>query len=318
MSRSRAPRRPLTLVAGLALLLLADGNGHAATFVVDSAADVSDAAPGDGVCATNAGSCTLRAAVQETNALAGPDRIELPAGTHVLSGAGGDLDVDDDLELEGAGAGMTTIDADGRDRALHVNGAEVTVRALAVRNGSTREPTGCGGGILSFGGTLRLADVAVTGSRGYRGGGVCNDRGVLEIERATVNGNTADGRSGGGIAVVAFQFGSAAVAILDSTITGNTSAASGGGLSVETFFTSATATIRGTTISDNTAVVFGGGVYGDSGVTAFSIDESTISDNHAQIGGGIATFLLALATSTVHDNTASLDGGGVRRRRQRA
>src|SRR5262249_39409296 len=49
-----------------------------ATFVVNSALDQDDVSPGDGVCDSNPGApvvCTLRAAVQEANALAGADII---------------------------------------------------------------------------------------------------------------------------------------------------------------------------------------------------------------------------------------------------
>lgn len=97
------------LAAGL--LLGASAVAHAATFTVDITAD---AVPGDGICATAAGACSLRAAVQEANALAGPDTIDLPAGTYVLTLAGpaedasasGD-DVHDTLTITGAGAATT-------------------------------------------------------------------------------------------------------------------------------------------------------------------------------------------------------------------
>ena len=46
-------------------------------FVVDAAVDVVDAVPGDGACATAAGLCTLRAAVQEANASPGAHTIVL-------------------------------------------------------------------------------------------------------------------------------------------------------------------------------------------------------------------------------------------------
>ncbi len=51
---------------------------NAATFTIDIAADDSDAHdvnPGNGVCADNFGSCTLRAAIEEANANAGTDTI---------------------------------------------------------------------------------------------------------------------------------------------------------------------------------------------------------------------------------------------------
>jgi CSLREA domain-containing protein len=43
--------------------------------VVDSAADDADAVSGDGICASATGACTLRAAIAEANAHAGPDTI---------------------------------------------------------------------------------------------------------------------------------------------------------------------------------------------------------------------------------------------------
>ena len=58
--------------------------GQTGLFVVDSAADDPDAAPGDGVCRTSAGGCTLRAAIDEANRRVGPDTIRFaipsPAG----------------------------------------------------------------------------------------------------------------------------------------------------------------------------------------------------------------------------------------------
>jgi len=43
----------------------------AGRFVVNSNGDTSDANPGDGVCATAANACTLRAAIEEVNKLGG-------------------------------------------------------------------------------------------------------------------------------------------------------------------------------------------------------------------------------------------------------
>ena len=58
------------------------GAANAASFTVDQVFDGVDANPGDGACATVGGNCTLRAAVMETNALAGADTISIPAGTY--------------------------------------------------------------------------------------------------------------------------------------------------------------------------------------------------------------------------------------------
>jgi len=97
----------------------------AATFVVDSSADLVDLNPGDGLCSTAAGECTLRAAIMEANAYPGADVIEIPAGTYGLTiplpssdpfyfdsdPAVGDLDITQDLTIRGAGSDATIVDA---------------------------------------------------------------------------------------------------------------------------------------------------------------------------------------------------------------
>jgi CSLREA domain-containing protein len=51
------------------------------TFVVNSTGDGADAVPGNAICDDGAGSCTLRAAIQESNANAGTDTITFALGT---------------------------------------------------------------------------------------------------------------------------------------------------------------------------------------------------------------------------------------------
>lgn len=52
----------------------------ATTFTVNSVGDGSDSDPGDGVCEVSDGECTFRAALEESNALAGTDTIEFEIG----------------------------------------------------------------------------------------------------------------------------------------------------------------------------------------------------------------------------------------------
>ena len=73
------------LVILLASLMLSSSAGSA-TFIVDSEVDAVDANPGDGICASAVDGCTLRAAVMETNALAGADGIAIPAGFYAMGG----------------------------------------------------------------------------------------------------------------------------------------------------------------------------------------------------------------------------------------
>jgi CSLREA domain-containing protein len=53
----------------------------AAVFVVNSNGDAADAHVGDGICATSSGDCTLRAALQEANALGGSNTIQFSVGS---------------------------------------------------------------------------------------------------------------------------------------------------------------------------------------------------------------------------------------------
>lgn len=68
--------RLIFVLALLACFIVAPApSALAATFTVNSTADDDDASPGNGVCQTAGGACTLRAAIQEANALAGPHTI---------------------------------------------------------------------------------------------------------------------------------------------------------------------------------------------------------------------------------------------------
>ena len=60
----------------LASALLAPAAAAAATFVVDNDSDAPDHTLGDGVCYVFGGGCTLRAAIEQANALPGPHTIQ--------------------------------------------------------------------------------------------------------------------------------------------------------------------------------------------------------------------------------------------------
>jgi CSLREA domain-containing protein len=115
---------------GLALVPPAQP-AHAATFTVDSTGDDHDADAGDGVCAAASGSCTLRAAIQEANALGGAHTIALPAGTFVAE----DLQILADVTFVGEGEDSTvSISSEGGESRTHVS-----VSSVSVGSGSTSE-----------------------------------------------------------------------------------------------------------------------------------------------------------------------------------
>src|SRR6059036_275156 len=121
--------------------------------MVNDTTDAVDMTPADNLCLTAGGKCTLRAAVQQANALAGHDTIMLPAGTYTLTISGlcedgaatGDLDITDDLTITGAGAATTIIDGGGIDRVFQAIGAvTVNFAGLTIQNASSGNPSGSG------------------------------------------------------------------------------------------------------------------------------------------------------------------------------
>ncbi|MDB4881604.1 MAG: polymorphic outer membrane protein, partial [Gemmatimonadetes bacterium] len=127
----------------------------AATVTVNSTADAVDANPGDGLCATVTGVCTLRAAIQEANALPGDDVISLPPGTYTLTIAGagedaaarGDLDITSNVSIQGGGfVGTTIIDGNGGvtgDRVFHVmHGAKADFGGVTIQGGRVHDSGG--------------------------------------------------------------------------------------------------------------------------------------------------------------------------------
>src|SRR5688500_18566713 len=99
---ARRPRRAaLGATVRAACLLLAVWPASAATFHVNDTTDRLDTNPGDGVCVSSNGTCTLRAAIQEANALPGAHIVRIPAGIFRLTRAplnqnditSGDLDI---------------------------------------------------------------------------------------------------------------------------------------------------------------------------------------------------------------------------------
>jgi hypothetical protein len=265
-------------------LLLSTVTASAATFTVDSTLDAVDALPGDGICRTAGDTCTLRAAIQETNALPGPDRVNLPPGAYVLTlpgagedaGATGDLDVTGTLELVGSGAASTIIDAGDLDRAIEFIGIPLTNRltlaGLTIQHGST--PIGAGGGVFAEFGDVLIMDCVVQDNLGNVGGGLYFEFNA-EIVRTVIRRN--EGIAGAGLR--AYRD----ITIVDSTIADN-----------------------------RTNQGLGGGIL-HSGDGELHIDRSTISGNHALThGGGVATaseeFLVR--NSTISGNDADGDGGG--------
>lgn len=169
------------------------------TFTVNSTVDATDANPGDGVCETAPGNgvCTLRAAIQETNSLAGTDTINLSNGTYTLNIAGsgengsatGDLDILDKLILIGESANLTIVDANGIDRALDVK-ADLEITGITIKGGNGDWPGG--GGIMNAANTILTESIIMSNTIPgiNQSGGAIYNRSRLTIFESRIIGNT--------------------------------------------------------------------------------------------------------------------------------
>ena len=310
--RSR-PQWPVLLITLTAFSLPAT----AAVFAVNATNDAVDVSPGDGVCAVSGGTCSLRAAIQEANALDGSDTILLPAATITLAIAGagennaatGDLDINSPMTITGVGS-STIIDAGGLDRIFDIRTApgQVEIAFMHLRNGSV--PSEDGGAIRVVEETLILSHLTIAGNFALNGGAIHSDSSNLRLEWSTVANNTA-AANGGGIHIDGLD---ADVYLLASTISGNT-AVNGGGvyaccafLAVQPVATSTIVSIGTSTFSRNSASGTGGAAYLMSTVL---VGNATITGNTAATTGGlsIAADFAAIVHSVLANANGNCSGG---------
>ncbi len=302
--------QPLRPVLAGAYLYLATVAALAATINVNTTSDVIDAADGR---------CSLREAIIAANTktpsgvVAGEcpgdnaaNTINLPAGTYslVIAPAGandattGDLNITTSLDIVGIG-----------------------------------QPTVQGGigwadGIfdIASGPTVSMSGFTITGgnrdiSSGVDGGGGIRTKGTLTLTRMTIRDNavTHSGTAlgpGGGI----YAGSSGSLAIVDTTISGNTTQDSGGAI-----YSLGSLTITGSTISENKAIgpsfSYVGGIdyfYNGPATGTLSITNSTIANNTGNTGLGAAglyiegnnAFVGTLRNVTITGNS-NPQGGGV-------
>lgn len=286
----------------------------AVTLTVDSSDDVVDLQPGDGLCATAGGLCTLRAAIQESNALTGLDKVVLGAGSFLAQlagtqedqGATGDLDVLDALEIRGAGVDLTLIDGNALDRVLDLRAGTVTLSGLTLRNGRLTQSVpvnmGQGAGLrVASGVQLALLDVEVVDNVLTASGGAVgvDSRACIRGSRVRIARNQDPGTSAqfGGIAI------SGAGSCLELTaaeISDNKGDTVGGLYASD----GAPITLRRVLIADNGGRHVGGLLLNSNNVTL--LENSTISGNR---GGAGAALVDGGATLTLNHCTVTGNRG---------
>jgi CSLREA domain-containing protein len=339
-------KRLRVLLIGALLAAVVFGGPHAPahatgkTFTVNSTVDAPDATPGDGVCETASGNgiCTLRAAIMETNTLAGADTIKLQAGAlYVLTRAGdddialnGDLDITDDVTIDGAGVGSSVIDGNGNvthDRVFDIEkyGGIVNLSGVTIQHG--KASVSRAGGIQNSYGTLTLTNSVVKANIGVYGGGIRNEDtltlnnstvssntatdyggGIFNYKTVTLNNSTVSGNSTDGDGGGTYNWGTATLTLNNSTVSGNSTTSGSGGAIVNWGL----ATLTNSTISGNSTGGDGGGIVNSGTLT---LNNSTVSGNSAKSHGGAifngGATTLTLTNSTISGNSTGGDGGGI-------
>lgn len=307
----------LVILAAIALAFLTQ-SALAGTFTVHwpwGPDDIGDDNPGDGVCqarkfagyssgpgfyvpkATYYYGCTMRAAVEESNANVGPDTIVFRARgdsdpyEQTITLHNGELVVTDSLTIDGSSsrrpANVFVLNGNGR-RIFRLNNGTFTLNGMTLANGNSgnTEPLD-GGAIYVAGGLLRLDNVWLRNNAATRyGGALFITNGSAELNRMTISNNTA--AFGGGVAT---RRGS--LTMTNSTVSTNT--ANGGG---------------------NSAEAHGGGIYAysvDSQYHTVRLRHVTVTGNSAGQGrgGGVAVVngssQFRFSNTLIAANTAATD-----------
>ncbi len=326
------------VIVGCVLLLAAAGApvraATTAVFNVNAFGETVDINPGNGVCADSGGLCTLKAAVMETNALAGADIINLTAGTFNLTAT---LPINDDLTINGVSAATTILDGPGllgvkgfsvnanvdlalnnltmRDymAAIYISGnlsntGTIVLQDCILRDNHSSDVANSGSAILNYclGCEVTLRNTAVY-DNSARACGAISNKGVLTIEQGSdIRDNQATYSTGGAICNR-----DGTLSILLSTIRYNSASGDSNNFGGAIEQAGGSTAISLSEIYNNSASDSGGAIYVNTG--SLYINNSTISGNNAYSGGGLYLYgndPANLSAVTIMGNSA-LFGGGI-------
>ncbi|MEX2316832.1 MAG: choice-of-anchor Q domain-containing protein [Pirellulales bacterium] len=209
------------------------------------------------------------------------------------------------LDVMIVGLTLTGGDATGGGGAIRCS-ENLTITASVIAGNSNSGFSGGGGAILVIR-SLTVNSSTISGNSAFRGGGILASNAVTLLN-STVSDNVAIDQGGGIFAV-------GPVTVTSSTIATNSAGFRGGGIAVP--FSDDTVTITSSTITGNTVgsaglESFGGGIFARN----VTVNSSTISENvsgydgHGGNGGGIYAFVSAnVRDSTVSNNVANFGGG---------
>ncbi len=238
------------------------------------------------------------------------------ATAQTITLSGGQYNILDAVSIDGPGAGKLTFDANTASRHFNIDVAgnsanEVTIFGVTLTKGMVANVNG--GSILNHDENLTLTNVVLSKNTSTASGGaiaLAQSEAGLTIADCTLIQNASAGPTnnslGGG---ALFVFGNSTVAVVRSTISGNTSTNHAGGLYM---FNGGVLVVLESTLSGNSANGVGGAITSQSAGVA--VINSTVFGNTASQGGGIRMNLsgnFIVNNSTIAGNTATFNGGGI-------
>ena len=289
----RARRMAAAAGASAAAAVTLASPALAANFEVNSTLD-----DGDGTCDAD---CTIRDAIDDSNADAASDTITFLAGlngTIVLTG--GELPIDSAMSIEGPGVDVVRISGDANENNVPDAGDS---RIFYVDTDNVGTPNDA------------VAISGLTLTEGYdggaQGGAINSDYSNLTLDAASLPDNYA-AEEGGAV----YSFGGD-LTIANSSVTDNY-AEEGGAISVQGAAAGPPVAllVRNTTVSGNTGED-GGGLEITDEVDSVLIDGSTFTANDVDDSGGaivsssLETNQPVIQNTTISGNTADDNGGGI-------
>ena len=282
------------VVTGTALAIVGFASpALATTFTVNKTGDTHDTNPGNGVCRDSSPfppRCSLRAAIEETNATPGAIHvIDLGAATYSLTL--GELVVSGNQIIRGVSAAQTIVRrGSGLIRPFRVNtGGRVDFMSLTIRDGV---PEGAnlnpGGGLYVGAGEVHLYSVNVSNNVGTPGGGIAVDPGAfLELSRVHVFANRTNlepessgvNWTGGGLSISP----GASVSIWGSTFSGNEGQIGG------SIYNAGYMELSNSTLSGNISRSSGGGIFQIGADSESHVRFTTITENQCNKAGSLFT-----------------------------
>jgi hypothetical protein len=299
-----------------ALLLTTAPAAQAANFTVNMDSDLKDLVPGDGICHAAYRTCTLRAAIEEANALPGKDNIGFsksfsePNALKTIVLTLGQLEIKSEMSIYGTSARKLMIDGNNASRVFNVTAPQshIYISGLTIQNGFTYTPefVSCAAGLCLVNGKVFLDRVTVRNNvstgvnpqlREY-GGGLANYD-LMQLHNCTVSGNK--GGVGGGIYNKGQMY-------MDNTTVSDNAAGWGGGIYIagasSPYNPTAFLITFNITVSDNQAQTEGGGVWSNNAFS-FTPVNTIVAGNVAPSNNDVHGFVNSQGNNLIENRGSS-------------